>query len=48
MILEILAQKHPFMITAIGDFNAKPTNWYNKDKATFEGSTTDNITSQLN
>ena len=47
MILEILAQKNPFMITAFGDFNAKPTNWYNKDKTTFEGNTIDNITSQL-
>ena len=47
MTLGILAQKYPFWITAIGDFNAKSTNWYNKDKTTFEGNTIDNITSQL-
>ena len=47
MTLGILAQKYPFWITAIGGFNAKSTNWYNKDKTTFEGNTIDNITSQL-
>ena len=47
MTLEILAQKNIFLITAIGDFNAKSSNRYNKDIATFEGYTIDNITSQL-
>ena len=37
MTLEILAQKNLFLITAIGDFNAKSSNRYNKDIATFEG-----------
>ena len=45
--LKILVQKDPFLITAIGDFNAKFTNWYNKDKTSFEGNTIENITSQL-
>ena len=45
MTLEILAQKNPFLITAIGDFNAKSTNWFNKDKTIFEGNVMDNITS---
>ena len=27
MTLEVLAQKNPFHITAIGDFNAKFKNW---------------------
>ena len=30
--LELLAQRNPFLLTAIGDFNAKSSNWYNKDK----------------
>ena len=30
--MEISAQKDPFLISAIDDFDAKSTNWYNKDK----------------
>ena len=45
--LGILAQKNPFLVTAIGDSNANFTNWYNKGKTTFEGNTIENITSQL-
>ena len=30
--LKNLAQKFFFLVTAIADFNAKFTNWYNKDK----------------
>ena len=41
MTLEILAQKNTFLITAIGDLNAKSTNCYNKDKTNFAGSTTE-------
>ena len=44
MVLETLAQKHPFLITAIGDFNAKSTDWYNEDKKSFKGNTIDSIT----
>ena len=49
LTLEILAQKkNPFLIIAIGDFNAKSTQTgIIKDKTTFEGNTIDNITSQL-
>ena len=39
--LEVLAQKYLCQITAIGDFNAKSTNWYNKGKT----STIKNVTS---
>ena len=45
--LELLAQKNPFLLTAIGDFNAKSSNWYNKEKTSFEGNTIENVTSQL-
>ena len=47
MTLELLAQKNPFLLTAIGDFNAKSSNWYNKDKKSFKGNTIENIPSQL-
>ena len=47
MTLEFLAQKNPFLLTAIGDFNAKSSNWYNKDKTSFERNTIENVTSHL-
>ena len=45
MTLELLAQKNPFLLTAIGDFNAKSSNWYNEDKTSFEDNTIENVTS---
>ena len=47
MALEVLAQKNLFLLTAIGDFNAKFLNWYNKGKSSFEGNPIENATSQL-
>ena len=47
MTLELLAQKNPFLLTAIGDFNAKSSNWYIKDKVSFEGNTTENVLHSL-
>ena len=35
------------LITAIGDFNAKSTTWYKKEKTSFGCNTIDNITPQL-
>ena len=42
MTLELLAQKYPFLLRPIGDFNAKSSNWYNKDKTSFKGNTIEN------
>ena len=47
MTFELLAQKSPFLLAAIGDFNANSSNWYNRDKTSLEGNTIENITSQL-
>ena len=47
MTLGILAQKNPFLMTNIGDFNAKSKNWYSQDKTSFEGKTIESITSQF-
>ena len=47
MTLETLAQKGSFLTTIIGDFNAKPCNWYSHDKTSFEGSIIESITSQF-
>ena len=47
MTLELPAQENPFLLTAIGDFHAKSSNWYNEEKISFEGETIENVTSQL-
>ena len=31
LTLGTLAQNNPFLLVALGDFNAKSSNWYNKD-----------------
>ena len=47
MTLDILVQKNPFLMTTIGDVNAKSKNWYSQDKTSFEGKTTESITSHF-
>ena len=47
LALDILAQKNPFLMTTIGDFNAKSKNWYRQDKTSFEDKTIESITSQF-
>ena len=38
---------NPFLMTTIGDFNAKSKNWYNENKTSFEGKAIESITSQF-
>ena len=45
--LENLAQKNPFLVVAIGDFNVKSSNWYCQDKTSFEGDAIENFTFQF-
>ena len=45
--LETLAQRNPFLMVVIGDFNAKSKHWYSQDSTNFEGITTENVTSQF-
>ena len=45
MTSDILAQKSLFLMTAIGEFNAKSKNCYSQDKSSFEGKTIESITS---
>ena len=47
MTLDIFAQKNPFLMTTIRDFNAKSKNWYSQDKTIFEDKTIESITSQF-
>ena len=45
--LDNLAQNNPFLLVAIGDFNAKSTNWCANDQTSFEGNKIEHITSQF-
>ena len=45
--LDKIANKNPYLIVALGDFNVKSSNWYKHDKATYECSKNDAITSQF-
>ena len=37
LTLDAIINKNPFLIFALGDFNAKGTNWYKNDIITYEG-----------
>ena len=45
--LENLVQKNPFLVVAMGYFNAKSSNWFCQDKTNFEGDAIKNLTSQF-
>ena len=45
--LNAVSGTNPFLIVAIGDFNAKSSNWYTGGTTTFEGSKIETITSQF-
>ena len=45
--IENLVQRNHFLVVAIGNFNAKSSNWQCQDKSTFKGNGIDNITSQF-
>ena len=45
--LETLCQNNPFLITLIGDLNAKSKNCYCHDKSSHEGSAIENVTAKF-
>ena len=45
--LENMVQTNPFLDVAIGDFNAKSSNWFCHDKTNFEGDAIENLTPQF-
>ena len=45
--LDTIANKNPYFIVIIGDFNAKSSNWYKHYKTTYEGSKIEAITSHF-
>ena len=47
LTLDAVSATNPFLIVAIGDFNAKSSNWYTGDTTTFGGSKIEAITSQF-
>ena len=46
LTLDTLAQKNLFLMVALGDFNAKSSNWYDKDITIDEGREIEAVTSQ--
>ena len=47
LTLDAVSATNPFLVVSIGDFNAKPSNWYTGDTTTFEVSKNEAITSQF-
>ena len=47
MSLEKIAQRNPFLVVVVRDFNAKSSNWFCHDKTNFEGAAVGNLTSQF-
>ena len=45
--LDAIANKNPYLIGILDDFNAKTSNWYEHDKTTYEGSKIEAIKSQF-
>ena len=46
LTIDTLAQKNSFLVVAFGEFNAKSSNWYNKDITSNEGRKIEAVTSQ--
>ena len=47
LTLDLIINKNPFLIVALGDLNAKTTNCYKNDINSYKGLKTDTITSQF-
>ena len=47
LTLDTLTNNNPFLIVAIGDFNAKTTNWHQNDTTSYKDLKIDAITSQF-
>ena len=47
MTLDLVSMKNPFLLVVLGDFNAKLSQWHDKDSNTFEGISSESITSQF-
>ena len=47
MTLDLVSKKNPFLIVVLGDFNAKLSQWHDKDSSTSEGISIESNTSQF-
>ena len=47
MTLDLVSNKNPFLLAVLGDFNAKLSQWHDKDSSTSEGISIEKITSQF-
>ena len=47
MTLDLVSKKNGFLLLALVDFNAKLSQWHDKDSSTSEGILIENITSQF-
>ena len=47
MTLDFFSKKNPFLLVALGDFNAKRSRWHNKDSNTCKKSLVERSTSQF-
>ena len=47
MTLDLVSKKNPFLLVILGDFNAKLSQWHDKDSSTSEGISIENITTQF-
>ena len=47
LTVDSIINKNPFLVVALGDFNAKTTNWHKNDINSYEGLKIDAITSQF-
>ena len=47
MTLDLVSKKNPFLLVVLGDFNAKLSQWHDKDTSTSEGISVESITSQF-
>ena len=47
MTMDLVSKKNLFLLVVIGDFNAKLSQWHDKDSSTSEGILVESITSQF-
>ena len=46
MTLDLVSKKNPFLLVVLSDFNAKLSQWHDKDSSTSEGISVESIRSQ--
>ena len=47
MTLDLASRKNPFLLVVLGDFNAKLSQWHDKDSSNSEGISVERITPQF-